>query len=77
MSRTVSIEAQVDIDIPEVLEEADTADLEAELVKRGVSKGGALNRIWIEVMRHGRRLEDVVDDLMRERTWPWRRQGER
>ncbi|PSQ91614.1 MAG: hypothetical protein BRD57_04100 [Proteobacteria bacterium SW_6_67_9] len=72
-----TIEAEVDIEIDEHLEEASTEALRGELVRRqGAAPGESKDddpvlRIWIDVMRHGMELNEVVSDVMRERDWRW------
>lgn len=72
------VDVEVEVDCADVIEECATEDLVAELRRRDrpVEEGtDVLTRIWRAVMYQGQSLEDVVSDLMRERTWPWRTGG--
>lgn len=72
---TVTVEAEVEVEIGEALAKAQPDELREALDRKGINPDdlNPLDRIHEEVMRHSRPLEEVIDDLMRERGYTWRR----
>lgn len=65
--------AIVFVDVEVDLGEIDTSDLRDELIARNADpdEDDPVDRIWKAVVYQGIPLDDVVDELMRERGWRW------